>query len=88
MPTQTGDGSYVKREAPASLFENLKAIGIADVKTLKDVLTNKAKREHIDDKTYLMERVIQVFAFFVLCRMALTRGPARCEPPCQLVYAD
>ncbi|KAL0258347.1 hypothetical protein SLS55_007523 [Diplodia seriata] len=60
LPTQTGDGSYVKREDPASLFDNLKTFGIGDAKTLKDVLQNKAKKELIDDKTYLMERVIQV----------------------------
>lgn len=64
LPTQTGDGSYVKRDTPASLFENLKTIGIADAKTLKDVLQNKAKKELIDDKTYLMERVIQVSGFW------------------------
>lgn len=68
LPLQTGDGTYVKRETPASLFENLKAIGIADVKTLKDVLANKAKRELIDDKTYLMERVIQVICFLRCAR--------------------
>ncbi|GME51790.1 Cytochrome P450 [Neofusicoccum parvum] len=62
LPSQTGDGSYVKRDAPASLFENLKTIGINDVKTLKEVLSNKAKRELIDDKSYLMERVIQLVA--------------------------
>ncbi|KAF4310263.1 Cytochrome P450 [Botryosphaeria dothidea] len=62
LPTQTGDGSYVKRDAPASLFENLKTIGIGDAKTLKEVLGNKAKRDLIDDKTYLMERVIQLVA--------------------------
>ncbi|KKY16707.1 putative fatty acid oxygenase [Diplodia seriata] len=62
LPTQTGDGSYVKREDPASLFDNLKTFGIGDAKTLKDVLQNKAKKELIDDKTYLMERVIQLVA--------------------------
>lgn len=62
LPTQTGDGSYVKRDAPASLFENLRTIGIGDAKTLKEVLGNKAKRDLIDDKTYLMERVIQLVA--------------------------
>ncbi|OJD35163.1 fatty acid oxygenase [Diplodia corticola] len=62
LPTQTGDGSYVKRDAPASLFENLKTIGVGDAKTLKDVLQNKARKELIDDKTYLMERVIQLVA--------------------------
>ncbi|KAK7727703.1 hypothetical protein SLS57_002745 [Botryosphaeria dothidea] len=59
---KTGDGSYVKRDAPASLFENLRTIGIGDAKTLKEVLGNKAKRDLIDDKTYLMERVIQLVA--------------------------
>lgn len=86
LPTQTGDGSYVKRDAPASLFENLKTIGIGDAKTLKEVLGNKAKRDLIDDKTYLMERVIQVsndirFNWYVLIRRtAGRRSPRQLRP--------
>ncbi|KAK7510648.1 fatty acid oxygenase [Phyllosticta citriasiana] len=60
LPTQTGDGSYVQKESPAGLMDNLKSLGIKDYKTLRDALTNKAKKELLDDKTYLMERVIQL----------------------------
>jgi linoleate 10R-lipoxygenase len=61
MPTQTGDGTYLD-ETPhhASLFENLSHLGIKDVKTLLDVLHGTATGELVDDKTMLMERVIQV----------------------------
>lgn len=41
-------------------MDNLKSLGIKDYMTLRDVLQNKAKKELLDDKTYLMERVIQV----------------------------
>ena len=60
LPTQTGDGSYIEHEAPSSLFQDLKSLGFKDMKTLKDVLANKASGALADDKTMIMERVIQV----------------------------
>ncbi|KAF2087527.1 putative fatty acid oxygenase PpoC [Saccharata proteae CBS 121410] len=62
LPTQSGDGSYLEKEAPAGLMGDLKALGFKDISTLKDVMENKAKKELVDDKTYLMERVIQLVA--------------------------
>ena len=60
LPTQTGDGSYIEHEASSSLFQELKHLGFKDVKTLKEVIVNKASGALADDKTMLMERTIQV----------------------------
>lgn len=60
LPAQAGDGSYLEHDEPSGLFQDLKAIGFKDVATLRDYLKNKASGELIDDKTMIMERIIQV----------------------------
>lgn len=60
LPTQTGDGSYVDQEVPSGMMADLKSLGFKDIKTLKEVMQTKASGALQDDKTYLMERVIQV----------------------------
>ncbi|KAI9884215.1 MAG: hypothetical protein M1823_004008 [Watsoniomyces obsoletus] len=60
LPTQTGDGSYVKHEVPTSLFQDLRSLGFQDVNTLIGVMKGRVSGEPVDDKTYLMERVIQL----------------------------
>jgi linoleate 10R-lipoxygenase len=62
LPTQTGDGSYLEHDVPSSLFQDLKSLGFKDVKTLREVLANKASNALNDDKTMLMERIIQVLS--------------------------
>jgi linoleate 10R-lipoxygenase len=59
LPTQSGDGAYLEHEVPSSIFADLKTLGFKDVKTLMEVMTSK-KGTLQDDKTYIMERVIQV----------------------------
>jgi hypothetical protein len=63
LPDQTGEGSYIGKEEPTGLLADLKNLGFKDLKTLKDVIGSKASGELVDDKTYLMERVIQVSTF-------------------------
>ena len=58
LPTQSGDGAYLDHEVPSGLFQDLKSLGFKDVKTLMEVMRQPAGGLH-DDKTYLMERVIQ-----------------------------
>ena len=60
LPTQSGDGAYLDHEAPTGLVQDLKTLGFKDYKTLTDVIKSKASGELLDDKTYVMERVIQV----------------------------
>ena len=60
LPNQTGDGTYLKHDQSSGLFNDIKALGFRDVNTVKDLIKNKATGELVDDKTYLMERIIQV----------------------------
>lgn len=58
LPKESGDGAYLEHDHDSGLFRDLKALGFRDVETLADVIKNKGKLQ--DDKTYLMERTIQV----------------------------
>ena len=60
LPNQTGDGQYLEHHEAGSLWGDLRTLGFKDVKTLMGVMQNKATGELQDDKTYLMERTIQV----------------------------
>ena len=59
LPTQTGDGAYLEHEAPSSLLSELRTLGFKDFKTLREVISSKATGALVDDKTMIMERVIQ-----------------------------
>lgn len=63
LPTQTGDGTYLKHEASSSLFQGLKALGFKNYATLMEVMKVRASGQLVDDKTMLMERIIQVPIF-------------------------
>lgn len=60
LPTQTGDGAYLEDAVAPSLMQDLRSLGFQDVKTLLAVMQTKATGALADDKTYIMERVIQV----------------------------
>jgi linoleate 10R-lipoxygenase len=62
LPDRTGDGSYLAKEEPSGLLTDLRSLGFKDVKTLREVFQNKSKGQLVDDKTYIMERVIQLVA--------------------------
>lgn len=61
LPNQTGDGTYLKHDQSSGLFNDIKSLGFRDVNTVKDLIKDKASGELTDDKTYLMERIIQVW---------------------------
>ena len=60
LPTQSGDGSYLDHTEPSGLMQDLKSLGFKDVNTLMQVMKQKKSGGLQDDKTYIMERVIQV----------------------------
>ena len=62
LPTQSGDGAYLDHEVPSGLLQDIKSLGFKDVNTLMNVMKTKATGELQDDKTMLMERVIQVLS--------------------------
>jgi len=60
LPNQTGDGTYLKHDESSGLINDIKSLGFRDLGTVKDLIKTKASGQLIDDKTYLMERIIQV----------------------------
>lgn len=62
LPTQSGDGAYLERTEPTGFLQDLKSIGFKDVETLMELMKSKTSGKLQDDKTYLMERIIQVCA--------------------------
>lgn len=60
LPNQTGDGTFLKHDQSSGLFNDIKSLGFRDINTVKDLIKSKASGELVDDKTYLMERIIQV----------------------------
>ena len=60
LPNQSGDGAYLDHAEPTGLMGDIKKLGFRDAKTLMEVMKTKASGEYQDDKTYIMERTIQV----------------------------
>ncbi|KAE8145267.1 heme peroxidase, partial [Aspergillus avenaceus] len=62
LPTETGDGSYIENDSHASIWDDLRSVGIKDANTVKDIVESQVSRLPVDDKTMLMERTIQLVA--------------------------
>ncbi|KAL9103552.1 MAG: hypothetical protein Q9163_001430 [Psora crenata] len=62
LPSQSGDGAYLDQAEPSGLLQDLRAMGFKDVKTMMEVMRTKATGTIQDDKTYIMERTIQLVA--------------------------
>ncbi|KAI1104345.1 linoleate diol synthase [Jackrogersella minutella] len=63
LPTQNGDGTYNATVQRTGLKKDLKYIRMKDVKTVLELARSKLRGEQqTDDKTMIMERVIQLVA--------------------------
>ncbi|KAL2003634.1 hypothetical protein VTN02DRAFT_3018 [Thermoascus thermophilus] len=60
LPTETGDGTYVKKKTKTGILRDLGHINIKDVEALIDATKNAATGEPTNDRDYIMERVIQL----------------------------
>lgn len=60
LPTQTGDGSYVEVPSVTGLAKDLLHFDLKDAKTLAEVAKTAVTGEAVNDRDYIMERVIQV----------------------------
>lgn len=60
LPTETGDGTYIKDKSPTGLVRDMSHMDLKDIGTILDVVKNAASGSPIDDREYIMERVIQV----------------------------
>ena len=78
LPTQTGDGgTYEEHPEPHGMFSDLKALGFKDARTLMDVMKTKAAGGLVDDRTYLMEKVIQVRCLFMKIVLSSANHPLK-----------
>ncbi|PWY87652.1 heme peroxidase [Aspergillus heteromorphus CBS 117.55] len=62
LPTATGDGSYVTEPSQTGLVRDLKHVDLAEVKALIEFAKDAATGEPVNDRHYIMERVIQLAA--------------------------
>lgn len=60
LPTQTGDGNYIEAPKETGVFHDILMTRPEDVKTLLEAKMHEMSGDPVDDKTYLMERIIQV----------------------------
>lgn len=79
LPTETGDGTYVKRNTTTGFTQDLGHFGAGDVDTLAELAKGAVTGDAVDDREYIMERVIQVCWKMRRLAAALTDSfPARC----------
>ena len=73
LPTETGDGTYVKQPETTGVAKDITQIDLGDVKTLVDLVKTGASGELVNDRDYIMERVIQVsfFGLFITSRVLI-----------------
>ena len=60
LPNQTGNGAYLEKEEPTGFWADIKSLGLKDVRTIKNIMEDKASGAPQDDKKMLMEQIIQV----------------------------
>ena len=60
LPTQTGNGTFITNPISTGLLEDLEKLNIRDIPTLIQTVKGKITNAPINDKTLLMERVVQV----------------------------
>ena len=60
LPVQTGDGTDIQTVKTTGLLKDATTAHLSDVETLLETLKDKVTGELVNDKTYLMERIIQV----------------------------
>ncbi|KAF3481341.1 fatty acid oxygenase [Arthroderma uncinatum] len=60
LPTASGDGTYLPKVAKTGVLDDLAHMKLGDAGTLAEMAKIAATGELIDDKRYIMERVIQL----------------------------
>ena len=60
LPTQTGDGTYITPPSTTGVVDSIFHTKLKDLKTLLDVSLSEITGDPVNDKTYLMERIVQV----------------------------
>lgn len=77
LPTKTGDGSYIQTPGVTGLAKDLLHFDLGDAKTLAEVAKTAVTGEAVNDRDYIMERVIQVCESAVQ-RLVICSNPSAC----------
>lgn len=78
LPAETGDGTYVKYNTTTGLGQDLSHVDLKDVKTLAEVAKSAITGDPVNDREYIMERVIQVrHVLYILRYPSSNISPAR-----------
>ncbi|KAJ5949253.1 Psi-producing oxygenase A [Penicillium verhagenii] len=62
LPTETGDGTYIKEATTTGFLKDLGHINLKEVKGIVEVAKDAATGEPWNDRQYIMERVVQLAA--------------------------
>jgi hypothetical protein len=60
LPTETGDGTYIKGNTTTGIAKDIGHVDIKDLETLAVVAKKGITGDAVNDREYIMERVIQV----------------------------
>ena len=65
LPTQTGDGSYIMRPKESGILSDIAKMKPNDMETLLATAMKQISGNPVNDRSYLMEKIIQVSNFMV-----------------------
>lgn len=60
LPTQTGDGSLIDNSKPTGVLDDIVHLHPGDLVTLGDLAKESATGDPVNDKTFLMERIVKL----------------------------
>ena len=60
LPNQSGDGAYLEKDEPSGFWDDIRSLGIKDLKTVRHIMEDKASGKPQDDRKMHMEEVMQV----------------------------
>jgi len=60
LPTQTGDGSAIQATKASGLLQDISHMHPSEIITLAELAKDAATSDPVDDKTFLMERLIKL----------------------------
>lgn len=60
LPTKTGDGSQIAKTKSTGIFNDIIHARPSDVRTLIDLVKSAVTGDPVDDKSYLMERLVKL----------------------------
>jgi len=72
LPTETGDGTYVKESTTTGIAKDVGHVDIKDLETMAVIAKDAITGDAVNDREYIMERVIQVCLLNCLQTLSLT----------------